>query len=74
LLVVPITSQPARMMSDVPISDCQSAGLRLPSTVRVEKLATIEKTCVARKLGVLPSDELTRVRQALAGLFRQILA
>jgi len=73
LLVVPITSQPARGPSDVSLSDWQSAGLKLPSTVRVEKLATIGKTCVARKLGVLPSNELTRVRQALAELFRKIL-
>lgn len=47
--------------------------MRLPSTVRVEKLATIEKSCVARRLGVLPTNELGKVRQALAALFQQIL-
>ncbi len=73
LLVVPITSQPARVTADVVLSDWPRAGLKLPSTVRVEKLATIEKSCVVRKLGVLPSSELARIRQALAGLFKQIL-
>ena len=73
LLVVPITSQPARVEADVVLSDWQSAGLKLPSTVRVEKLATIEKSCVARKLGVLPANELARVRQTLAALFKNIL-
>jgi mRNA interferase MazF len=73
LLVVPITSQPARTTAEVTLSDWQRAGLRLPSTVRVEKLATIEKSCVARKLGVLPSNELARVREALTALFQQIL-
>ena len=73
LLVVPITSQPARGPADVVLADWQRAGLRLPSTVRVEKLATIEKSCVARKLGVLPHNELARVRVALTALFKQIL-
>ena len=73
LLVVPITSQSARVPADVVLSDWQRAGLKLPSTVRVEKLATIEKSCVARKLGVLPSNELPRVRESLTALFKQIL-
>jgi len=73
LLVVPITSQPARVTADVVLSDWGRAGLKLPSTVRVEKLATIEKSCVARKLGVLPSNELARVRETLAALFKRIL-
>ena len=74
LLVVPITSQPARATADVVLSEWRIAGLRLPSTVRAEKLATIEKTCVAQKLGVLPPREMARVRQTLGGLFKQILS
>jgi mRNA interferase MazF len=73
LPVVPITSQPARVFSDVVLSEWRSAGLRLTSTVRVEKLATIEKSCVAQKLGALPPKELARVRQTLGALFKQIL-
>jgi len=73
LLVLPITSQPARVGADVVLSEWRSAGLRLPSTVQVEKLATIEKSLVAKKLGVLPPHELARIRQTLDGLFKQIL-
>ena len=73
LLVVPITSQRARTARDLLLADWQGAGLKLPSTVRSEKLATIEKSCVARKLGVLPSAELTRVKETLAAVFKQIL-
>ena len=73
LLVVPITSQPARVEADVVLADWQRAGLKLPSTVRAEKLATIEKSCVARRLGVLPASELGRVRQTLAAVFKRIL-
>jgi len=73
LLVAPITSQIARVTEDVVLSDWRGAGLKLASTVRVSKLATIEKSCVARKLGVLPSNELARVRETLAALFKRIL-
>jgi mRNA-degrading endonuclease toxin of MazEF toxin-antitoxin module len=73
LLVLPITSHPVRAETDVVITDWQSAGLRLPSTLRAEKLATIEKSCVARKLGTLLPTDLAKVRDTLASVFKQIL-
>lgn len=73
LLVVPITSQQARTAADLVLSDWQRAGLKLPSVVRVEKLATISKSCVARKLGQLPANEMVRVKETLAAVFKQIL-
>jgi len=51
LLVLPVTSHSARVSAEVVLVEWRAAGLKLPSTVRLEKLATIEKTCVARKLG-----------------------
>ena len=74
LLVVPITSQPARGKADVVLSEWRQAGLKLPSTVRAEKLATIEKSCVARKLGALLPGDSARVKQTLAAVFQQVLA
>jgi hypothetical protein len=47
--------------------------LKLPSTIRAEKLATIGKTCVARKLGTLLPPDLAKFKQTLAAVFRQIL-
>ncbi|MBI4658790.1 MAG: type II toxin-antitoxin system PemK/MazF family toxin [Verrucomicrobia bacterium] len=73
LLVVPITSQRARVGTDLVLSDWKSAGLKLPSTVRTEKLATIEKSCVARRLGTLLPEDFTRVTETLATVFKQIL-
>ena len=73
LLVVPVTSHPARGEIDVVLSDWKNAGLKLPSTVRVEKLATIEKSCVERKLGALFPADLTRVRKILETVCKQIL-
>ena len=73
LLVAPITSQPVRASADVMLADWKSAGLKLPSVVRAEKLATSAKSSVARKLGALPVDELVKVRETLAAVFKQIL-
>jgi mRNA interferase MazF len=74
LLVVPITSHPVRTAVDVTVAHWQEAGLKLSSTVRVEKLATIEKTCVAKKLGKLSAADLVKVREVLAAITKQILA
>ena len=68
LLVVPVTGHPARVASDLVLSDWKTAGLKLPSTVRAEKLATIEKTCVVRRLGALVPTDLARFRVALAAV------
>src|SRR5437868_620983 len=73
LLVVPVTSHPARGQMDVVLTDWKSAGLKLPSTVRVEKLATIEKSCVERKLGALLPADLVRVRKVLETVCGQIM-
>ncbi len=72
LLVVPITSQRARVATDLILADWQSAGLKLPSTIRVEKLATIEKSCVARQIGTLSSAELARFKEILTLVCKQI--
>ena len=53
LLVVPITSHPPRTFEDVPLPGWAAAGLRLPSTARMSKLATVAKVSVIRKLGAL---------------------
>jgi mRNA interferase MazF len=73
LLVVPVTSHAARAATDVTLSEWRGAGLKLPSTIRVEKLATIDKTCVVRKLGSLPAADNARVKETLAIVFRRIL-
>lgn len=72
LLVAPVTSQAARIAADVAVSDWQGARLKLPSVVRVEKLATVAKSCVARKLGALPTGDLARVGETLTTVFKQI--
>jgi mRNA interferase MazF len=74
LLVVPVTSHSVRSSNDVEVSDWNSAGLKLPSTVRVEKLATIAKSCVARQLGELTEQDRSAVERTLGSVFRRVLA
>ncbi len=57
---------------DVPISDLESAGLRMPCVVRA-KLNSVAFNLMERKIGsVAPADRVA-IRQALNGLFAGIL-
>ena len=73
LLVVPVTSQHARVQTDLILPNWKNAGLKLPSIVRVEKLATIAKSSVVRKLGAISPPESDRVKETLDIIFKQIL-
>ncbi|MEI7939830.1 MAG: type II toxin-antitoxin system PemK/MazF family toxin [Verrucomicrobiota bacterium] len=73
LLVAPITSHVARTSFDVTVTQRQRAGLRLPSVVRVDKLATIEKTTILRQLGEVPPSDWDSITTALRGFFEQVL-
>ncbi len=73
LLVAPVTSQAARSPRDVPVTDWPRAGLRLPSIVRLEKLATVEKPTVIRKMGRLTPADWEKCRAVLQQLFADIL-
>jgi len=74
LLVGPVTSQAARSSRDVAVANWQRAGLRLPSFVRLEKLATVEKSTVDRKMGNLAPDDWEKVKTVLKQFFADILA
>lgn len=72
LLIAPITSHPARVRYDVTLAEWRQAGLRLPSVVRVEKLATVEKPAVLRRLGICQSSDWVRIQHGLQELFAEI--
>jgi len=74
LLVVPVTGQAARVPYDVILRDWQQAGLRLPSVVRVEKLATIAKATVLRGLGRPSAGDWAQVKEMLTQLCAEVLA
>ena len=72
LLVVPVTSHPARTANDAVVSLWQEAGLKLPSAIRVEKLATIQKSCVERTLGRLSAGDLAAFKEVLAVIYKRL--
>jgi mRNA interferase MazF len=64
LLIAPVTSHAARSPRDVPVVDWRQAGLRLPSVIRLEKLATVDKTNVIKRMGRLGQDDWERPGQS----------
>ncbi len=65
VLVARITSSQVQTQYDTLLQDWQSAGLLSPSVVRADKLATLEKTLIERRLGSLTHDDISSVAVAL---------
>jgi mRNA interferase MazF len=73
LWVLMVTSAANRgWPGDIAISDLEAAGLPAPSLVRSAKMATIEARD-AERIGQLPVNDRTHVRQALRGNLAQVL-
>jgi mRNA interferase MazF len=66
LLVARITGKLAQTQFDVELQEWQQAGLRLPSVVRLHKLATLEKRLVERSFGSLSEADLQQVQATLS--------
>ena len=69
LLVCPISSQPRYFEKPGP-GDCPMAGwekvaLRHPSTVRVSKLLSVDKTIIKRVLGTVIPEDARKVEKSL---------
>ncbi len=69
VVVARVTSQAIRSSFDVNIVAWQPAGLLLPSMVRVDKLATLEKRLIEHQMGSLSDEDRNRVRGALQQLW-----
>ena len=68
LVIVPVTSKPRNQPGDVSLGSLAGTGLVRPSWMRLEKVATLLKTDVVRRLGRLtPKD-----RDQLAQLWRSL--
>jgi hypothetical protein len=73
VLVVPVTSLPPRSSEDVALLEWAAAGLRLVSTVRTAKLATVSKACVVHPLGRLSGLDARAVREVMRQFFTAVL-
>lgn len=69
IVVARVTSQMSRTVYDVDIVEWSQAGLLLPSVIRVNKLATLEKRIVERRIGELSSGDWSRVLAAIQHLW-----
>ncbi len=72
VLVARVTSQAPRSSYDVQLSDWQQGGLLLPSVVRVDKLATIDRRLITRTLGALTQADWALVRARIQSLWNSI--
>jgi mRNA interferase MazF len=68
VLLARVTSVQAQTVWDVVIQDWQAAGLLASSVVRVDKLATLEKSLIERQLGSITDRDRLLVSQALQTL------
>ncbi len=69
VILLRITSQLHSNDADVAITDWHEAGLLTASVVRVNKIATIEKQLIARRLGLVSDRDGANVRQVFQRVF-----
>src|SRR5947207_5302810 len=63
-IICRITSVPQSGPLNVMLRDWQGAGLLKPSTARLDRIVTAEKSIFFRRLGALTSGDLEAVRSA----------
>jgi mRNA interferase MazF len=56
-VAAPITSQARRSEHDLAIEDWRTAGLNVPSSIRVHKLTVVAKAEVVRRIGLLSEGD-----------------
>lgn len=64
LVLARVTTHPARNESDVALARWAETGLPRASTVRLTKLATVDRRLVHHKIGRLHSDDVQSVMTA----------
>lgn len=69
VMLARITTQDSRHRTDVRLSDWKATGLVAESVVRLSKVATIKKSLVDRRLGVLAGKDRTVIRRVWARMF-----
>ena len=69
-LVCRITSVPHRSFFDLQVTHWQEAGLEKPSTIRLSRIVTIEKSLLSLRIGELARKDLDRVKTLWNEKFR----
>jgi mRNA interferase MazF len=68
ILVCRITSQIYKTKYDLYIDDWKESGLKLPSVIRVHKLATLEKDMVEIVMGKIDEQTIMKVRNIFTSI------
>ena len=68
VIVCRITSQIYKSKQDILIHDWEKSGLKLPSVIRVHKIATLEKELVEVVIGHIDESLKNKVRNAIGNL------
>jgi len=69
-VAAPVTSRPRLSEYDLPIKEWKTAGLNVPSFLRVHKLTVLPKSGIARQLGSLAERDRDALIQLLAWVFQ----
>jgi mRNA interferase MazF len=72
VIVTRITSKINTSQYDCEIKDWENAGLLFPSTIRLHKIATIEKQIIERKLGKIQNKDLINASNIIKELLKSI--
>ena len=69
LIVCFITSTPRAGPDIAPLAGTPGTGLKVPSVVRFDKLATLDRAVIAGKIGDAPAEWLASHRTTFFGVF-----
>jgi mRNA interferase MazF len=68
-VVCAITSRPHNGPFDIPVVPSADNGLKVPSRVQFDKIATLERGVIAGRLGAMPEDFMIEHKALFLGLF-----
>jgi mRNA interferase MazF len=71
VIVCRITSRLYKTGNDIYIEDWQQSGLKLPSVIRVHKLATLDKDMIERIMGKTNANIKNKVKMLISNLPKQ---
>lgn len=72
VLIARITSHKARNSFDIEIKKWEEGGLLLPSVIRTQKIATIQKDLIQQTLGSLGKNDWIKVKGALQQFWKSL--
>ena len=69
-VAAPVTSRPTLSEYDLPVQEWKTAGLNVPSFIRVHKLTVLPKSGMVRQLGRLTKPDCDALVQVLGRAFQ----